>query len=312
MAAPSYANSSHSTPTSPPYSPSVTDGERILELRSSLSNLPVNLPDVYLFQSERIKLDLGSRIWPTSTPCYGYTSAVEGNISVASLEHVKRLKVTLEGLAKASFMERGVLAGHVESTLFKRSLTPECDTLKELHLTPKPAGRPPSKDQPSPRTDVEAKIALPCPLVVASGDRIPFVLTIQSQSPALAALYTNVTLQLVKQLRIKAYEKMSYKETVISSGEVYDAEQIGDGAQILRGELGNGVPGRESSWTAAGVLEVKYLLRLSIKPPPCTTVLALNVPIFEGTLPVRIVTHQSSPEMDMSMPALGMIGVDAV
>ncbi|KAG8702679.1 hypothetical protein FRC08_003299 [Ceratobasidium sp. 394] len=123
MAAPSYTTSVHSALISPPYSPSVTDGERIIELRPSLSTLPGNLPDEHVFQSQRIKLDLGARIWPTRTPCYGYTGAVEGTVSVTSLDHVKRVKVTVEGIAKASFMERGVLAGHIESTLFQRSVT---------------------------------------------------------------------------------------------------------------------------------------------------------------------------------------------
>jgi hypothetical protein len=105
MAAPSYTDSGYSAPTSPPYSPSVTDGERILELRTSLSSLPVNLPDQYVFQSQRINLDLGARIWPTRTPCYGYTSAVEGTISVTTLDHVKRIKVVVSTFAVSSSTE---------------------------------------------------------------------------------------------------------------------------------------------------------------------------------------------------------------
>ncbi|KAG9108945.1 hypothetical protein FRC07_008392 [Ceratobasidium sp. 392] len=408
MAAPSYTTSGQSTIASPPYSPSVTDGERILELRASMSTLPANLPDQYVFQSQRIKLDLGARTWPTCTPCYGYTGTVQGTVSVTSLDHVKRVKVTLECIAKASFMERGVLAGHIENTILRRSinlytnnlpsstsatsypfslelpmagdnaenplppsfvqflpgvsaeiryrirvdmsrsglrrreslvvpilylpraytpprvqpslfgrrnsLIPEDETLKELYLTPKSMISKPStkSKQPAPSVDVQAKIALPCPLVVASGDRIPFVLTVQSESPAVAALYTNVTLQLIKHIMIKAYEKASFKETIISAGEVYDVEQRGDGLQILRGELGNGAPGRELSWTAGGLVEMKHILRLSIKPPPCNTALSSNIPMFEGTIPVRIMTHRYSPDMDASTPALSMIGIELV
>ncbi|KEP54848.1 hypothetical protein V565_012260 [Rhizoctonia solani 123E] len=123
MAAPSYSDSGYSAPTSPPYSASVTDGERILELRPSLSTLPINLPDQYVFQSQRIKLDLGPRIWPTRTPCFGYTSTVDGTVSVTTLDHVKRLTVTVEAVVKSSFMERGLLAGHVECTVFQRMVT---------------------------------------------------------------------------------------------------------------------------------------------------------------------------------------------
>jgi hypothetical protein len=95
MAAPCYTDSGYSASTSPPYSASVTDGERILELRSSLSTLPNDLPDQYVFQSQRIKLDLGARIWPTRTPCFGYMSTIEGTLSVTTLDHVKRLTVVV-------------------------------------------------------------------------------------------------------------------------------------------------------------------------------------------------------------------------
>ncbi|CAE6443007.1 unnamed protein product [Rhizoctonia solani] len=409
MAAPCYTDSGYSAPTSPPYSASVTDGERILELRPSLSTLPTNLPDQYMFQSQRIKLDLGARIWPTRTPCFGYTSAVEGRVSVTSLEHVKRLTVTVEAMVKSSFMERGVLAGHIESTIFQRAVTlytnsprsaeatlhypfsislpTTCDKgmnplppsfvcylpgvsaevryriridmsrsglrrreslivpilylprsytpetprgiplfndqasllsrgqdMQELHLTPKSILGPKkaNKSKGLSTADVQAKISLPSPLVAASGERIPFIITIYSQSQALAALYTDISLQLIKVTRIKAYEKTSLKEVILAAGEVYDSEELGNGVQVLRGELGNGVPGTELSWLAAGVVEVRHVIRLSIKPPTCTTALSTNLPMFEGVVAVEILTHRYTPEFDPTVPALGMIGINAI
>ncbi|CAE6453757.1 unnamed protein product [Rhizoctonia solani] len=404
MAAPRYTDSGYSAPTSPPYSASVTDGERILELRPSLSTLPTNLPDQYMFQSQRIKLDLGARIWPTRTPCFGYTSAVEGTVSVTSLDHVKRLTVTVEAMVKSSFMERGVLAGHIESTIFQRAVTlytnsprsaeatlhypfsislpTTCDKgtnplppsfvcylpgvsaevrlivpilylprsytpetprgiplfndqasllsggqdMQELHLTPKSILGPKkaNKSKGLSTADVQAKISLPSPLVAASGERIPFIITIYSQSQALAALYTDISLQLIKVTRIKAYEKTSpvtrikayektsLKEVILAAGEVYDSEELGNGVQVLRGELGNGVPGTELSWLAAGVVEVRHVIRLSIKPPTCTTALSTNLPMFEGVVAVEILTHRYTPEFDPTVPALGMIGINAI
>ncbi|KAJ1306559.1 hypothetical protein OPQ81_007560 [Rhizoctonia solani] len=406
MAAPCYTDSGYSAPTSPPYSASVTDGERILELRPSLSTLPTNLPDQYVFRSQRIKLDLGTRIWPTCTPCFGSMGVIQGTVSVTSLDHVKRLTVTVEAVVKSSFMERGVLAGHIESVLFQRSVTlyvnesrtseaalyypfsinlpatcdkgtnalppsfvcylpgvsaeiryrirvdmsrsglrrreslvvpilylprshtpptpqnislfsdqtsllPDSQGMKELHLAPKSIIKPKKSDKSkaTSTSDVQAKISLPFPLVAASGDRIPFVITVYSQSQALAALYTDISLQLVKVTRIKVYEKSSLKEVVLAAGEVYDSEELGNGMQILRGELGNGVPGAELSWSAAGVVEVRHMIRLSIKPPPCTAALSANLPMFEGTVAVEIVTHRNTPEFDAGVPALGMIGI---
>ncbi|KDN49646.1 hypothetical protein RSAG8_01711, partial [Rhizoctonia solani AG-8 WAC10335] len=408
MAAPCYTDSGHSGPTSPPYSASVTDGERILQLRPSLSMLPINLPDQYVFQSQRIKLDLGARIWPTRTPCFGRASKVDGTVSVTTLDHVKRLTVTVEAIVKSSFMERGVLAGHIESTIFQRTLTlytnspgssevalqypfsinlpitcdkdanplppsfvcylpgvsaeiryriridmsrsglrrreslivpipylPRSHTLpttrnmplfsdqasllsespgmEELHLAPKSITSPKklNKSRGLSTTDVQAKIALPSPLVVASGERIPFVITIYSQSQALAALYTDISLQLIRITRIKAYEKTSLNEVALSAGEVYDSQELGDGMQVLRGELGNGAPGSEHSWSAAGVVEVRHVIRLSVKPPQCTAALSANLPMFEGMVAIEIMTHRYTPELDATVPALGMIGMSA-
>ncbi|CAE6536625.1 unnamed protein product [Rhizoctonia solani] len=265
MAAPCYTDSGYSAPTSPPYSASVTDGERILELRPSLSTLPIDLPDhlvvpiLYLPRSQ--------------------TPPTPRNIPLFS--------------DQASLLSGG-------------------QGMQELHLAPKSITSPKkaSKLKALSNTDVQAKIALPSPLVTASGDRIPFVITIYSQSQALAALYTDISLQLVKVTRIKAYEKTSLKEVVLAAGEVYDSEELGNGVQVLHGELGNGLPGAELSWSAGGVVEVRHVIRLSIKPPPCTATFSANLPMFEGMVAVEIATDRYSPEFDMAVPALGMIGIN--
>lgn len=97
MAAPSYNDSlrGHGSPTSPPYSASAMDGERTLDPRASLSSPPTDLPDVYMFQSQRIKLDLGARIWPIDMPCYGRTNVVQGAVHVTTLKHVERITVSV-------------------------------------------------------------------------------------------------------------------------------------------------------------------------------------------------------------------------
>lgn len=62
---------------------------------------------------------------------------------------------------------------------------------------------------------------------------------------------------MVRVVRIKAYEKTCTKETIVSSGEVYDFDQCSDGIQVLRGQLSTGLPESESSWSAAGLAETK-------------------------------------------------------
>ncbi|KAG8687471.1 hypothetical protein FRC11_007169, partial [Ceratobasidium sp. 423] len=128
--------------------------------------------------------------------------------------------------------------------------------MQELHLAPQ-STRKASKHNMSPSTEIQAKISLPSPLVIASGDRIPFAITIYSHSQALAALYTDISLRLVKITIMKAPQNTSRKEEVLASGEVYDLEEPGSGVRVLRGELGNGLPGSELSWSAAGVVEVR-------------------------------------------------------
>ncbi|CUA69814.1 hypothetical protein RSOLAG22IIIB_04066 [Rhizoctonia solani] len=403
MAAPSYAESGDSAPT---YSASLTDGERIPELQPSVSSPPTNLPDQYTFQSQRIKLDLGPRIWPVSTPCFGHRGMVDGVVSVTTLEHVKSITIKVEATAKAFFMQRGVPSGHVGSDLFQRSVTlytnnivsstlettltcpfsinlpATCDKsttplppsfiyslpgasvevryriridmsrsglrrreslvvpilyLPRSYTSPTPQSAPPYIDQAglaceaqgmeeirlapkssrkgierdsSPSSDIQAKIVLPSPLVVASGDRIPFIITISSQSQALAALYTDISLQLVKRTTISSPHQTSVKEKTLAFGEVYNIEEMGNGVQVLRGELGNGAPGTELSWSAAGVVEVKHVIRLSLKPPPCRIALSTKLSAFERTIPIEVMTHRYTPDIDTALPALGLVGVN--
>ncbi|KAH7338376.1 hypothetical protein B0J17DRAFT_662279 [Rhizoctonia solani] len=401
MTAPGYTDSRESRESTPMYSALATDGERILELQPSLSTPSTNLPDRYVFQSQRIKLDLGARTWPVSAPCFGYRGSVEGVVSVTTLEYVKSVTVKVEATVKTFFMERGILSGHTEYGLFQRSVTlynngpesseaaltysfsinlpetcdkstnplpPSCicslseasaeiryrvyvgmsrsglrrrdsltipilylprfyiplntsslpsengqigclyeaEGMEELPLVPEI--RNGGKRNASSIIDIQAKIALPASLLVVSGDRIPFIITIHSQSQALAALYTDISLQLVKITRIKAPPQASLKEEVLSFGEVYHTEEPGNGVRALRGELGSGVPGSELSWSAGGIVEVRHAIRLSLKPPSSTLSLSANLPIFERTIPVGIMTHRYAPDVDTALPALGLIG----
>lgn len=93
--------------------------------------------------------------------------------------------------------------------------------------------------------------------MVASGDRIPFIITINSHSQALAALFTDISPQLVKVTAVKSPQRTSRKEEVLAYGEVFDSEEPGNGVRVLHGELGKGVPRAELSWSAAGAIEVR-------------------------------------------------------
>jgi hypothetical protein len=92
MDVPSYFNSENSAPA---YSASTTAGERVLERQLPWSISLASLPDQFIFQSQRIRLDLGARLWPVSIPCFGYSGTVEGVVSVTTLEHVKSLTIVV-------------------------------------------------------------------------------------------------------------------------------------------------------------------------------------------------------------------------
>ncbi|KAF8757592.1 hypothetical protein RHS01_03475 [Rhizoctonia solani] len=295
MAAPCYTDSGYSAPTSPPYSASVTDGERIVELRPSLSSLPNDLPDHYMFQSQRIKLDLGARIWPTRTPCFGRTGVIEGTVSVTTLDHIKRLTIMVEAIVKSSFMERGILIGHIESTLFQRSVTPIQALLQPTNLLPPsficylPGVSAEVRYRirvDMPRSGLRRRESLTVPILYLPRSYAPLtpraiplfddqvhlsdaqgmkelhlapkpIGSSKKSSKPQALTTAEVQAKLVKVTRIKAYEKISLKELVLAAGEVYESEERGDGVQILRGELGNGTPGTELSWSAGEAVEVK-------------------------------------------------------
>ncbi|CAE6339976.1 unnamed protein product [Rhizoctonia solani] len=187
----------------------------------------------------------------------------------------------------------------------------EIQGIEEIQLTPKSIQKS-SKHSTLPINEVQAKITLPSPLVVASGDWIPFTITVHSKSQALAALYTDISLELVKVAVIRVPQRASSKEKVLASGEVYDSEQPGNGVCVLRGELGNGLPGAEFSWSIAETIEVRHEIRLSLKPPWCRIALSTNLPIFERTIPVEIMTHRYTLDsyVDMAFPALGLIDLN--
>ncbi|KAH7338377.1 hypothetical protein B0J17DRAFT_706724 [Rhizoctonia solani] len=396
--------SRHTTDNSdsaPTYLASTTDCERTLGLQPLSSTPLAGLHDQYVFQSQRIKLDLGPRIWPVNTPCFGYKDTVEGVVSVTTLEHVKSIVVKVEATVEAFFTERGVPGGHTEAALFQRSITlynnsssssealsypfsikfpTSCDEstnplppsfvhsfpgvsaevryrvrvdmsrsglrrreslvvpilylprsctppnheslppysnqlgqsfeaqgMEELPLVPKTQSG--GKRNESSSTDIQAKIVLPSSLLIASGDRLPFIITIHSQSQALAALYTDILLQFVKFTIIKSPQKNSFREEVLALGEVHNEEELENGARVLRGEIGSGVHGAELSWSAAGVIEVKHAIRVALKLPPSKATLSTNLPTFERTIPVEVMTHGHTSKVHTALPALGLIGI---
>ncbi|QRV98204.1 Asp domain protein [Ceratobasidium sp. AG-Ba] len=79
-------------------------------LSPALSDLP--LPATaesgkYVFNSKRLTLDLGQRIWSTKLPTYGRNALIEGRVGIKTFKHVDRVELSLVGVVLTYMMSNG-------------------------------------------------------------------------------------------------------------------------------------------------------------------------------------------------------------
>lgn len=105
------------------------------------------------------------------------------------------------------------------------------------------------------------KISLPSPLSFASGEFIPFNVTvIFADAPALVGLLTPlVHLKLLKRTRIwtNGRRETNVRNVTIASGEQLRINTSTEGVCVLKGVIRAGAAGRECSWQLDGVAEVQ-------------------------------------------------------
>ncbi|KAG9089484.1 hypothetical protein FS749_001301 [Ceratobasidium sp. UAMH 11750] len=61
----------------------------------------------YVFNSKRLTLDLGQRLWSTKLPTYGRNALIEGRVGIKTFKHVDRVELTLTGVVLTYMMSNG-------------------------------------------------------------------------------------------------------------------------------------------------------------------------------------------------------------
>jgi hypothetical protein len=105
------------------------------------------------------------------------------------------------------------------------------------------------------------KISLPYPLCFASGELIPFKVTIIfTDAPALVRLLAPRShLKLLKRTRIwyNGRREIRVRNVRIASGEQLRIDTSTEGVCVVKGVIRAGTTGRECSWQLYGVAEVQ-------------------------------------------------------
>jgi len=146
-------------------------------------------------------------------------------------------------------------------------------------------------------TDVSAKIKATCPIVelsypsgasYSSGRSIPLKLSIQStEAPALAQLIQGFEAQLVKQImaRSSSGQVVGGREVVVSKGDSNETDTTKEGFAVSYVDLTLGELGKEQSWGITEVVEVAYLIRVSVS---CSLSF---VPTYKHVLGIEVTTE---------------------
>ncbi|KDQ20141.1 hypothetical protein BOTBODRAFT_41364 [Botryobasidium botryosum FD-172 SS1] len=170
----------------------------------------------------------------------------------------------------------------------------------------------PNTKGPTNKTPVSAQLLLPYPTIYPAHRPIPIVVTLTSPSPVLLALLSNITLQLVVTTKMCTRGNTCARERVIGTGRVTASEE--HGLKLFRGAVSGGNEGGEMSWKIDGYAEVKYAIRLIIRPPPEARSLDGALPYFTHTQTIQLTTHEQESEGAESeaeaevTPALGLLG----
>jgi len=105
------------------------------------------------------------------------------------------------------------------------------------------------------------QLSLPLPLSFASGDYIPFTLSLLfPDAPALAQLLaSHIRVKLIKRTRIwiNAGRDISVRDLCIANADPLQVDRLIEGANLLNGSIYAGMAGRESSWNVDGVSQVQ-------------------------------------------------------
>ncbi|KXN90483.1 hypothetical protein AN958_04155 [Leucoagaricus sp. SymC.cos] len=183
------------------------------------------------------------------------------------------------------------------------------ERVKTVMLTPyhPDDGKSKPKRSTSPLDDFGQCIflSLPHPQCYASGQIIPFTLSLVfPDDPVLAALLTrNIRIQLLRRLNVwkKGSGDLIQREELVALATLRYGREYKEGITLLRGEIKAGDQGKEVSWSLDAVAEIQYVLRVILRPP---TNLIGSVPCFKHEQVIRLTTD-SWGILDRELSSMG-------
>lgn len=155
-------------------------------------------------------------------------------------------------------------------------------------------------------------LSLPSATCFASGEHIPFVLSLVfPDEPALPALLTpDVQMELIKRTRITRCGGLetAMREITVGRADIRSIKETVAGVTHLRGVIQAGKPGRENSWNVYAMADVQYIVRTTIHPPKS---MLCNLPSWKVEIEVQLTTDLWGT-LDSELTATGGIPTPAL
>ncbi|KAI9466009.1 hypothetical protein BJY52DRAFT_1163178 [Lactarius psammicola] len=158
------------------------------------------------------------------------------------------------------------------------------------------------------------QLCFPSGVTYSSGHPVPLRLIVHSRdAPALARLLIQgVDVHLIRRMMtwIKGGPVVGGREVIVSKGSLTETDTSQEGLAVAYFELTLGEAGKEQSWSVTNMLEMVYLIRVSIRCPEGTVNF---VPAYEHASRVQVASEawgtreRELPELGgVSSPAIGM------
>ena len=89
---PPFSSLSHPLPI---YAHTAAADERILISEPAAEHATSAAPREYVYETKKLRLNLGPKKWLIQAPCYGWNAAVEGYVDVSDLVRARAVRLTV-------------------------------------------------------------------------------------------------------------------------------------------------------------------------------------------------------------------------
>lgn len=79
----------------PIYARTAAADERILISEPVAPHAASATPREYIYETKRLRLNLGLKTWPLQVPCYGWNATVDGYVDVPGLARARAIRLTV-------------------------------------------------------------------------------------------------------------------------------------------------------------------------------------------------------------------------